>query len=109
MYLSIIAYMRAIVSSPLDILWSLEKNINRIIPLELIDNASLAKREHTLVEVHLVRWPQCLPFWNEERLCADIGLKSKIYCFLRSWGVLTLLPPFRIEVNPYPASESTDA
>ncbi len=55
MYLSIIAYMQVIVSSLRDIQWSLEKNINRIIPLELIGDTSLAKREHTLVELRLVR------------------------------------------------------
>ncbi len=98
-----------IVSSPLDIRWSLEKNINRIIPLELIDDTSLAKREHVLFELRLVRWPLCLPFWNEEWPCAGVRLKSKIDCFLRPWGVLTLLPPFRIEVNPCPASESAEA
>ena len=36
MYLSIIAYVQAIVNSSLDIRWSLEKNINRVIPLELV-------------------------------------------------------------------------
>jgi hypothetical protein len=55
-YLNLIAYVQAIVSSPLDIRRSLEKNINRVIPLELVDDTPLAKRtrKHMLVELRLV-------------------------------------------------------
>ncbi len=64
-YHCIIACVQKIVRSPLDIRWSLKKNINQIISLGLIDGTSLAKREHVLVKLWLVRWPQCLPLWNE--------------------------------------------
>ncbi len=56
-YLSVIAYVQAIVSSPLDIRLSLEKNINRVIPFELVNDTPVAKRKHMLVELRLVRRP----------------------------------------------------
>ena len=45
MYLSVIAYVQAIVSSPLDIRRSLKKNIDRVIPLEFVNDTPLAKRK----------------------------------------------------------------
>ena len=54
-YLSVIAYVQAIVSSPLDIRRSLKKNIDRVIPLEFVDDTPLAKRKHVLVELRLIR------------------------------------------------------
>jgi hypothetical protein len=44
----------AIVRSPLDIRWSLEKNIDQVIPLELVDDTSLAKRKHVRVKLSVL-------------------------------------------------------
>ncbi len=54
-YLSVNAYVQAIVRHPLDSRRSLEKDIDRVIPLEFVNNTPFAKRKHMFIKLHLIR------------------------------------------------------